>query len=121
MNKKFLLTLLSTPVVFGSVISTIMLSNPAHATPSTNQVGTRDACVVHPHSATHKLVCIKVSNNSVRTPNQNVTIAQSRSNQVAELKFTDQESDEAIRLFGCDCPACVNSVRQLHGMAPMPV
>jgi hypothetical protein len=42
-------------------------------------------------------------------------------NQPDELVFTEAESDEAIKLFGCDCPACISSVRQLHGLAPLPV
>ncbi len=121
MNKRFLLTLLSSQIVFGSVMSMVMMTKPAHATPSINQVGTHKACVEHPHSATHQLVCIRVSNTPARTPNQQVSVTSSQPNQIAELQFTDQESDEAIKLFGCDCPRCINAVRQLHNMAPMPV
>ena len=121
MNKKFLLTLLSTPIVFGSVMSMVIMTKPAHATPTINQVGTHTACVQHPHSATPKLVCIRVSNTAASTPNQQVNVAQSQPNKIAELKFTDQESDQAIHLFGCDCPRCINAVRALNGLAPMPV
>ncbi len=121
MNKKFLLTLLSSPIVFGSVMSMVMMTKPAHATPSINQVGTHTACVQHPHAATPKLVCIRVSNTPVQTSNQQVNVAQSKPNQIAELNFTDQESDQAIHLFGCDCPRCINAVRALNGLAPMPV
>ena len=121
MNKRFLLTLLSSQIVFGSVMSMIMMTKPAHATPSVNQVGTHTACVEHPHIATHKLVCIRVSNTPASTPKQQVNAVSSQPNQIAELQFSDQESDEAIKLFGCDCPRCINAVRQLHGLAPMPV
>lgn len=31
------------------------------------------------------------------------------------LDFTEEESDAAIKLFGCDCPYCLNSLRQLTG------
>ncbi len=99
----------------------VTIVDPSRATPTVNQVGNHKACVEHPHTATRKLVCIRVSNTPVRTPNQQVNVAQSQPNQIAELKFTDQESDEAIRLFGCDCARCINSVRQLHGLAPIPV
>ncbi|MBO3460349.1 hypothetical protein G7B40_018295 [Aetokthonos hydrillicola Thurmond2011] len=121
MNKKFLLTLLSSQIVFGSVMSMVMMTKPAHADPTINQAGNHNACVEHPHVATHKLVCIKASNTANRVPNQQVGVASSQPNQIAELKFSDQESDEAIKLFGCDCPRCINAVRALHGLAPIPV
>ncbi|AUB37281.1 hypothetical protein COO91_03219 [Nostoc flagelliforme CCNUN1] len=31
------------------------------------------------------------------------------------LNFTEEESDAAIQTFGCDCPYCLNSLRQLRG------
>ncbi|MDF5717131.1 MAG: hypothetical protein PUP93_25505 [Rhizonema sp. NSF051] len=122
MNKKFLLTLLSTPVVFTSLMSMVVMSRPVQAVQTVDSTGTHLNCVAHPHTATARMVCIKVSNNiPVVKPTTDVKVAQANPNQITELKFTDAESDEAIRLFGCDCPRCMNSVRQLHGMAPMPV
>jgi hypothetical protein len=32
------------------------------------------------------------------------------------LEFTDEESDAAVALFGCDCPTCLNSLRQLRAI-----
>ncbi len=32
------------------------------------------------------------------------------------LEFTDEESDAAVRLFGCDCLVCINAVRQSRGL-----
>jgi hypothetical protein len=34
---------------------------------------------------------------------------------IASVEFTEEESDAAITKFGCDCPACINSLRQLRG------
>ncbi len=31
------------------------------------------------------------------------------------LEFTEEESNSAIALFGCDCPAHLNKLRQLRG------
>ncbi|WP_404787049.1 hypothetical protein [Altericista sp. CCNU0014] len=31
--------------------------------------------------------------------------------------FSDAESDAAVQLFGCDCPACIRSLRQLHAQS----
>jgi hypothetical protein len=35
------------------------------------------------------------------------------------LAFSNAESDAAVALFGCDCPACMNSLRQLRNLAPV--
>ncbi len=35
------------------------------------------------------------------------------------LEFSLEESDAAIALFGCDCPAHLNSLRALRGQKPL--
>lgn len=35
------------------------------------------------------------------------------------LEFSLEESDAAIALFGCDCPAHLNSLRALRGQEPL--
>jgi len=35
------------------------------------------------------------------------------------LAFSEAESDAAVALFGCDCPACMNSLRQLRNLDPV--
>ncbi|BAY12051.1 hypothetical protein [Calothrix sp. NIES-2098] len=122
MNRKFVLSLLSTPAVFMSMLSMVMMTKPVHASQTVPAVGTHLSCVRSPHSAVAKQVCIQVSNAAAPVAKPEMTVAQVQSpNQPAELEFTDAESDEAIKLFGCDCPICINAVRQLHGLAPMPV
>jgi hypothetical protein len=115
MNRKFFLTLLSSPVLFASMTSMVMMAaNPASATQTTSD-GMHTACVKSPHSAVRKMVCERVANT-----NPDVKLAQAP-NQTDELQFTDKESDEAIKLFGCDCTVCINAIRSLHRMAPIPV
>ncbi len=119
MNRKFILALLSSPVLFSSIISTVMMTNPAHASQAANPPGTHVACIANPHSSTRNMVCERVSNRNTAQVKPAVKVAQVQPNQITELQFTDAESDEAIRLFNCDCPICINAVRQLHGAAPM--
>lgn len=33
------------------------------------------------------------------------------------MDFTIEESDAAVALFGCDCPPCINALRQLRTQA----
>ncbi|MBD2570700.1 hypothetical protein [Anabaena lutea] len=123
MNRKFILALLSSPVLFTSMLSMVMMARPAHASQTVTPVGTHLSCVRSPHSATVRQVCIQVDNVTPTTVKPNIELAQVQpaQNQSDELEFTDAESDEAIKLFGCDCPVCLNAVRQLHGVAPLPV
>lgn len=74
-----------------------------------------------PHGDASGNICIQVSNTSTSAKKIEIQVAQVEPNQITELEFTDQESNEAIKLFGCDCPVCINAVRQLHGVAPLPI
>jgi hypothetical protein len=129
MNRKFFLALLSSPVLFMSILSTVMIARPAHAGLTTIPVGTHLSCVRSPHSANVRQICIQVDNNTPSVTKPAVQIAQVQPNQnqekiqsePEELEFTDEESNEAIKLFGCDCPACISAIRQLHGLPPLPV
>jgi hypothetical protein len=121
MNKRFILTLISSPVLFTSMLSMVMMARPAHASQVTDTTGTNLSCVMSPHSATPKQVCIQVSNTPPSAVKEPMQIAQAQTNNPKELEFSDAESDLAIKLFGCDCPVCINAARQLNGLAPLPV
>ncbi|MBW4601224.1 MAG: hypothetical protein KME29_17030 [Calothrix sp. FI2-JRJ7] len=124
MNKKFVLTLLSSPALFASVASMLM-TTPAQASQVLHQ-GSLD-CIQSPHTKQHAFVCER-RQKATTAPGQQVAIAQKQPelipqapNKITELAFTDEESDTAIQLFGCDCPACLNSLRQLRNMTQMAV
>jgi len=121
MNKRFILTLISSPVLFTSMLSMVMMARPAHGSQVADTTGTHLSCVMSPHSATPKQVCIQVSNTPLSAVKEPMQIAQAQTNNPKELEFSDAESDLAIKLFGCDCPVCINAARQLNGLAPLPV
>jgi hypothetical protein len=120
MNKKILLNLLSTSSIFVSMMSTLVVFNPAHASTTITQrlLHTEDGrtCITNPHGG-KDFVCIRDSEKKQPyTSTRSATIVTSVSDQnVAMLNFTDEESDAAIKTFGCDCPLCINSLRQLRG------
>ncbi|MEA5597223.1 hypothetical protein [Rivularia sp. UHCC 0363] len=60
--------------------------------------------------ATPSLGCTRLNRQKSLSPNE-----------LPELEFTDEESDAAIALFGCDCPSCLNAMRQMRGLPPMGV
>ncbi|MBN3924086.1 hypothetical protein [Nostoc sp. NMS4] len=121
MNKKILLNLLSTSSIFVSMMSTLVVFHPAHAASTTIRqrlLHTQDGrtCITNPHGG-QDFVCIRDSERKrPYTSASSSSIVTSVSDRnVAMLNFTEEESDAAIRVFGCDCPLCINSLRQLQG------
>ena len=122
MNKKFALTLLSSPALFASMLSVVMMTQPARADKTVAPSANPTDCVRSPQTATPRLVCTRVRNTPAPTTKPKVNpVENSQPNEATELEFTEEESDAAIALYGCDCPACINGVRQMRGQAPMPV
>jgi hypothetical protein len=122
MNKRFLLALLASPTIFTSMMSIIGVFNPAHAAVRVLHTADGRVCVTHPHGG-YTLVCIRETKRNqlaLATPAAKVSTSQSSyDGKITELNFTEEESDAAIKLFGCDCPYCMNALRALRGQAPM--
>ncbi|MBD2493617.1 hypothetical protein [Nostoc sp. FACHB-280] len=120
MNKKLVLNLLSSSAIFTSLMSTLAVI-PAHASVNLTQklMHTNDGrtCITNPHGL-KDFVCIRDSERDPKAPPapKSMVVSSTPSNvDIAELNFTDEESDAAIRIFKCDCPYCINSLRQLRG------
>ncbi len=123
--KRLVLILLSSPTLLGSVLSVMVMGTPAKAVETSAEMAQSLECQASSHS--QRLVCVRVTPPPTVTasahPNgeQGEQVAQSAdsSSDPAVLQFTEEESDTAIALFGCDCPACLNSLRQLRGLPPI--
>lgn len=112
--KRFLLLFLSAPTVLSTILPIISVPEPAMAAGgSTTQDG---KFCVDSHA---RLVCVKSSQLTSNTPKSElIAKAQAEAkNPDAFINFTDEESDGAIAVFGCDCPACIRSLRQLRAVA----
>ncbi|MBD2448378.1 hypothetical protein H6G76_14665 [Nostoc sp. FACHB-152] len=121
MNKKLILNLFSSSAIFTSLMSTLAIINPAHANVNLTQrlIHTNDGrtCITNPHGL-KDFVCIRDSERDPKAappPKSMVVSSRPSDNNIAQLDFTDEESDAAIRIFKCDCPYCINSLRQLRG------
>jgi len=121
MNRKLILNLFASSSIFTSLISTLGIINPAHASVNLTQklMHTSDGrtCITNPHGL-KDFVCIRDSERDPKAapaPKSMVISAQASDSRVKELNFTDEESEAAIRIFKCDCPFCINSLRQLRG------
>jgi hypothetical protein len=111
--KRFLLLFLSAPTVVIAILSIITAIEPAAA--NENKPNDPDKFCVNTHA---RLICVKSSrlaSNDTRARLIARADAEGK-NPDAFVNFTDEESDGATAMFGCDCPACIRSLRQLRIM-----
>lgn len=126
MNKKLILAALSSPSLIGALLalSSTVASLPAQAAES--QV---ESCLVSYHGKKlGKLVCTRVSQEAfdrrkVREAENlyipGKFISEAEESFPLKLDFTDEESDAAVAIFDCDCPFCLNMLRQMRGLPPV--
>jgi hypothetical protein len=111
--KRFLLLFLSAPTVLSTILL-VTATQPVLAAEASTKVG--DKFCINAHA---RLVCVKSSQLASNTP-KSTLIARAQAeakNPDAFINFSDEESDGAVAIFGCDCPACIRSLRQLRIMA----
>ena len=111
--KRFLLLFLSAPTVLSAILPIITTTAPAVAADTSSS---QAKFCVNSHA---RLVCVKSSQIASNTPKSSlIARAQAEAkNPDAFVNFNDEESDAAAAMFGCDCPACIRSLRQLRIMA----
>lgn len=113
---KIILSLLSTPMLISSILSMTAIANQAQAIePVVKNTEDRLSCIRNKHKV--GLVCARASV-LAQIPTEQAEMEFSNDN-VPMLEFSDQESEMAVTLFGCDCPACINSLRQMSGARPL--
>jgi len=115
---RLLLTLLVSPTLFGSVMSLSAIANPAQIGETPSQSADSPQCVRSPH--TQRLTCVRLPGKAAASSSKpRISWQRPGDEQVAMLDFTEEESDAAAALFGCDCQLCINSLRQLRGLPPL--
>lgn len=113
--RRFLLTLLSSSLV-GSASCLLGVLSPTHAAELKALPLDRKVCIESSHSQTN-YVCTRVKDITKVKASPAIYLATNPQDSPYALEFSDEESDAAIALFGCDCPLCVNSLRKLRMMA----
>ncbi len=101
MNYKILLKLVAIPTLVSSLFVMTCVANQASAKKVEKSL-TPVSCDLP------KTPLLKSSLNHQVNLNQGILIASS------DLDFSSAESDAAATLFGCDCPSCINALRQLR-------
>jgi len=146
MKSKIALSLVSLPSLTGAMLSLLVVSSSAHAGVTVADPVEPVTCD-RPSQLQPQFTCTRVApSGPVATLPAPVNIPVMGSTQQASssppafvnasitddsrvyenpdaeypmLAFSEAESDAAVALFGCDCPACMNSLRQLRNLAPV--
>lgn len=118
---KFILSLFSSPVLISSFLTMGVMVNKAQAVElpaeSTAQSTDNLSCIRNKHKV--GLVCARASV-LAQIPQYQAQAEDSLTpDDVLMLEFNIEESNKAVDLFGCDCPACINSLRQMRNVAPL--
>lgn len=117
---RLLLTLLVSPTLLGSVMSLSAIANPAQIGETPSQSVDSPRCARSPH--TQRLTCVRLPAKTAAANSQpKISWQRPADEQVAMLDFSEEESDAAVAMFGCDCPVCLNILRQLRGVPLLPV
>jgi len=124
---QFLRLLLLAPTVISPLFSLVMVM-PAHANESDwINVSQKYSCMRAASVEGKQLVCKRVDAGAT-TGEQLFDLRQLKAMSPPSeaeispatfpmtLDFTVEESDAAVALFGCDCPACIRSLRTLRSM-----
>ena len=115
---RLLLTLLVSPTLLGSVMSLSAIANPALIGETPSQSADSPKCVRSPY--TQRLTCVRLPAKTAAANSQPKISWQRPDDQPVEmLDFSEEESDAASALFGCDCQLCINRLRQLRGLPPL--
>ena len=114
MTHRIALNLMTIPALIGSILAIWLLGDAAfvaEAKDATAPISSQASCDVSPNS--------KLKSSAINHRNKGIKIA-SAAGTLSEnpmLDFSAAESDAAVTLFGCDCAACINALRQLRNQS----
>lgn len=122
MNHLILLTLVAVPTLAGSLLALLLVAGQAKAT--VTNAAESASCSVPVQSGigfseTQSISQSPASQGEViaAATSTQETIDESSSNDNLFTDFTTAESDAAVALFGCDCPACIRALRQMQSQS----
>jgi hypothetical protein len=113
MNLHLTLKLMTVPTLMGLALAFGVLAQLASAADTS-----ASATVLNSQSTCDSLSDRELELSTIRH-RKGITIASAglASGETAILDFSEAESDAAAVLFGCDCPACINALRQLRNQS----
>ena len=112
MNYRILLNFVTMTTLASSMLPMVLMPPLAHAAEARTPAVVQTLCSVPVDSfmgfSETKLAFQNAETNAASS-------TESSSEEDPAMDFSVAESDAAVALFGCDCPPCINALRQLRG------
>jgi hypothetical protein len=112
MNRKILLSLLAVPTAVGVTVMPFLIAAAAAQASESSDLAIQNV--------TAQASCDAPLSSNLHTSGfkQRRSILMASAGKISgddfATDFSEAESDAAVQLFGCDCPACIRSLRQLQ-------
>ena len=115
MSHKLLLTLVAVSTLTSSTLAALLLSTTrvSYATVANTPEQASCSATVEPEKSVLETKST-TQNQLIMAAVPTETSINEYSNESPMMDFTAAESDAAVALFGCDCPPCINALRQLR-------
>lgn len=110
MNYRILLNLATIPIA-SSMLTMVLMPSLTHADEARTPASVQTLCNVPVDSG----MSFKETRLAFQNGETNVVSSTEVSTEDSMMNFSEAESDAAVALFGCDCPPCINALRQLRG------
>ena len=111
MKHRIILKLATIPTLASSILTMVLLiPDLAHAAGTKTPASVQTSCSVPVGSG------VSFSETRLAFQNGEASAASSTESLLEDpmMDFSAAESDAAVELFGCDCPPCINALRQLR-------
>jgi hypothetical protein len=119
MNYKILLRFIAVPAISGSFLASCLLAGQTSKAQAASSPLGQASCSLLPASELESR-----NTQSLLHRKSSLLIASAAGSNVVQdefsVDFSEAESDAAVALFGCDCPACMNVLSQLRREARNP-
>jgi hypothetical protein len=113
MNHKIFLSLVATSTLAGSTVTMLLTANLASAV-KVSAIAQPASCDLPLSSHLEATVMNSIHHNRARLIASSGQISLEDASVDFSTDFSTAESDAAVALFGCDCPPCINALRQLR-------
>ena len=113
MNYRILLNFVTMTTLASSILTMVLMPSLAHAAEARTPALVQTSCSVPVDSG----MGFSETKLAFQNAETNAASSTERMSEDPVMDFSAAESDAAVALFGCDCPPCINALRQLQSQS----